>query len=81
MNFISNLNTYLSKDFIESLLESLDEKRTNSLILNTEKINKETRLWDLTLENLGWDKIFISLYLYKYKYKKIDIFFYLCYNF
>ena len=42
MNFISNLNTYLSKDFIESLLESLDEKRTNSLILNTEKINKET---------------------------------------
>ena len=42
---------------------------------------EEARLWDLTLENLGWDKIFISLYLYKYKYKKIDIFFYLCYNF
>ena len=44
MNFISNLNTYLSSEFIDSLIQSLDEERTNSLILNTCKISENNFL-------------------------------------
>lgn len=42
MNFISNLNTYLDESFVESLLDSLDQERTNSLILNTKKMSEDT---------------------------------------
>lgn len=41
MNLISNLNTYLPSEFVTSLLDSLEDSRTNSLILNTKKISKD----------------------------------------
>lgn len=42
MNFISNLNTYLDEKFVTSLLDCLDDSRTNSLILNTKKMDEAT---------------------------------------
>lgn len=41
MNFNEHLKKYLSDEFIESLENSLLEERTNSLILNTNKISNE----------------------------------------
>lgn len=40
MDFISNLNNYLSENFVKDLICSLDSERTNSLILNTKKISE-----------------------------------------
>lgn len=41
MDFVLNIKRYLSDDFVEELIESLDKERTNSLILNTKKISNE----------------------------------------
>lgn len=41
MDFILNLYKYLSKPFVEELVNSLEKKRTNSLILNTSKISED----------------------------------------
>lgn len=42
MNFKENLAFYLEENFVDELIDSLNETRVNSLILNTNKINKET---------------------------------------
>lgn len=42
MDFIINLYKYLDKEFTNELINSLDSKRTNSLILNTDKISEES---------------------------------------
>lgn len=44
MDFILNLNKYLSKSFINELLDSMEEKKTSSLILNTKKIDESSFL-------------------------------------
>lgn len=41
MDFILNLYKYLSKSFVNDLINSLEETRTNSLIINTSKISDE----------------------------------------
>lgn len=42
MDFVLNLNKYLSSDFIDKLLVSLEKERTNSLLLNIQKMSIET---------------------------------------
>ena len=44
MDFILNLNKYLSKSFVNELLDSMEEKKTSSLILNTKKIDESSFL-------------------------------------
>lgn len=41
MNFKENLEEYLPKEFVDSLIDSMQKDRTNSLVLNTNKISNE----------------------------------------
>ncbi len=49
MNFEEHLKTYLDKNTINKLIDSLDLERTNSLVLNTNKISKEEFLKEYPL--------------------------------
>ena len=42
MNFKENLAFYLEENFVDELIDSLNDTRVNSLILNTNKIDKDT---------------------------------------
>ena len=42
MNFKENLAFYLEENFVDELIDSLNDTRVNSLILNTNKIDKHT---------------------------------------